>query len=75
MTTLDDLKKRATAAELTLIEATIAAIRPDVVTEVNATLMEWLKKNDPTDRIDHYSQEQLRRWYHDLKTHLSTLTP
>jgi hypothetical protein len=52
--TLEELKKRATASEATLIEAVEAALRPAIVKDV-------------TDRVFHEMNKQFEPAYADLK--------
>lgn len=48
--TLEDLKKRATASELTLIEAVEAALRPAIIAEVRKKAFEFVNANPPPTR-------------------------
>lgn len=67
--TLEDLKKRATAAEITLIET----IEKMVSEEANSKALDRVKKfvagNEPTIR-SREDQESMRGWFHRLQDYL-----
>jgi hypothetical protein len=61
--TLDELKKRATASELTLIEATEKTLRKEVIRDVTTRLVNFIGDNPPPSREDHkFDQSAGRRW-------------
>jgi hypothetical protein len=63
-TTLEDLKKRATAAELTLIERTEELLRPAVENEVKTRAVGFLNRNMPPsrDEIHRVGKEGADKW-------------
>ena len=68
---LEDLKKRATASELTLIEATEKALRADAVSEVRKKVLFFIQGDFPPSRDDF----RMRRdagdaWLRRLDEHL-----
>lgn len=58
-----------TASELTLIEATEAALRQSMVTEVKKSLIEFITKNPPPDR--YREGTDMRVWFDRLDKHLN----
>ena len=55
--TLDDLKTRATAAEMALIEATEDAVRDDVVREIRKSVLGFINTNPPPRRDDQFFEQ------------------
>ena len=71
--TLDDLKKRATASELTLIEAVEKAIRQEVSLETRKAVYDYILKNPP----GYHRPEgmEMRDWFQRMEKHLNPDTP
>lgn len=71
--TLEDLKKRATASELTLIEATESAVRASLTTDMLTLLASYLHENPPPSREDFRfgGNDVYREWFSRLSKHLN----
>lgn len=68
---LEDLKKRATASELTLIEAVESTLRGDVVNEVRKETIKFVDRNMPPTREDYRMDGNVGvRWLAMLEKHL-----
>ena len=73
---LEDLKKRATASELTLIEAVEKSLRADVIVEVKRRLSEFVSKNPPMIRESSINPaSELRDCGTRLEKYLNPETP
>lgn len=66
--TLKDLKQKATASELTLIEATEALLREEVTTALKDAAIGFLVKNLPPSREDlrFDGSDALRSWINNF---------
>jgi hypothetical protein len=61
--TLQDLKQRATASELTLIEKTESLLREEAVSAMRKAAVEFIQRFPPPDReILHFEPDALRDW-------------
>lgn len=70
--TLEDLKKRATASELTLIEATEAALRASLTAEMKKSVKEFIMANNPPSRDEVYrDQGAYPTWFARMDRHLN----
>lgn len=73
---LADLKQKATASELTLIDAVETALREEVARDLKKRLGEFLLKNPPPDReIMRFQPDMMRDWSTHLNKHLGLETP
>lgn len=62
MSDIDELKKRATAAEFTLIEATVKAVQEQVVRETRTCAINFIRSNPIDFRRIEYEREEMSRW-------------
>ena len=74
--TLDELKKRATASELTLIEAVESGIAAKAYEETRKRVIEFLRKNMPPS-LDCYRMDAQAgtRWLARLDQHMNPEAP
>ncbi len=70
---LDELKKRATAGELTLIEATEKAVRLEGTLEVKKKVLEYVMRNPPERLLT--DSGTMREWFARLDKHLNPEEP
>lgn len=69
--TLDELKARATASEITLIEATEAATREKVAAETRRSVIAFCRKNaPPNSEYLRYQPDAAQNWLGKLEKHL-----
>lgn len=74
--TLQELKKRATASELTLIEAVEESLYEEIVEEVKQKAFCFIEKNLPPDRETiQFSPESAKNWGRDFKEALNSVEP
>lgn len=69
---LEDLRKRATAAELTLIDAVVAEVKREARSEVKKAVFEFMTKNPPI--IREYGGDpdgQMRTWFARMDEHFA----
>lgn len=70
--TLEELKKRATAAELTLIDAAEKTLREGLELETTKRVVEFITANPPPGREDlHYDRDAGHQWMRRLREHLT----
>ena len=68
---LEDLKKRATASELTLIEAVESALRKEMTMSVKVEAMNFIRANPPIiDRFENDARDRISSWLATLEKHL-----
>ena len=74
--TLDELKKRATAAELTLIEAVTEALGPAIQNEVTERAIKFVSANLPPSREEMaYRRELGAQWASRFRAAMKSPTP
>ena len=69
--TLEDLKKRATAAEITLIETVEKMVSGGANSKALDRVKEFVVRNEPLIR-SREDQESMRGWFHRLQDYLET---
>ena len=74
--TLDDLKKRATASELTLIEAVEKSLRDETEPLVKRKVLEFIRTNRVPSMDDaRFNNDVYPQWLSRLEKHLNPGTP
>ena len=74
--TLKDLKDRATASELTLIEAVETTLRGEITQGTRTHLLEFCGANPPPDPRDpRYHRTDAEAWVARLDKHLNREAP
>lgn len=67
-----ELKSKATASELTLIEAVESAVRKELLGDVLRELFDWMDKNMPPSRDDlAFCRESGKQWATRLQENLN----